>query len=135
MPRFVNAASSPDERIYGTGGNWTGILEPYKYPLTVEFFKGLQYWMQKDKVFERAAKSVKVPKRGPKRRCLSMSSYEFMRPDACKQSMSKGISIPERLDLDARSQVERLFSEPHEAPNVKVGDASREVAKSLGGDF
>mmetsp|Transcript_40253 Transcript_40253/g.93240 ORF Transcript_40253/g.93240 Transcript_40253/m.93240 type:complete len:583 (-) Transcript_40253:64-1812(-) len=54
MPRFSNLASSPEEQIAGTGGNWAGILKPHVYPLTLQFFKDLEYWMQEDKVFERA---------------------------------------------------------------------------------
>ncbi|CAE7296738.1 gpt [Symbiodinium pilosum] len=54
MPRFLNTAGSPEEQIAGTGGNWAGILEPHVYPLTNQFFEDLQYWMQMEKVLERA---------------------------------------------------------------------------------
>lgn len=59
IPRFYNTESSPEERIYGTGGNWSGILEPHTYPLTMQFFEDLQYWMQPDKVFERTYQGQK----------------------------------------------------------------------------
>ncbi|CAK9016879.1 unnamed protein product [Durusdinium trenchii] len=103
IPRFFNTESCPEERISGTGGNWSGILEPPSYPLTMEFFEGLQYWMQMDKVYERAypgrAKSLHGESKG------TSAEGNF-------------ISIPERLDLDA--------------PGVKVKAASREVAKMVG---
>jgi len=105
IPRFYNTASSPEERILGTGGNWSGALEPHSYPLTMQFFEGLKYWMEMDKVFER-------PYPG------ESSKLKGHRSQTAQKAVSKGISIPERLDL--------------EAPGIKVKDASREVAKMVG---
>jgi len=102
IPRFYNTESSPEERIYGTGGNWSGILEPHTYPLTMQFFEDLQYWMQPDKVFERTYQGQK----------------KLMKQSHGAKPSPKGISIPERLDLDA--------------PGIKVKDASKEVAKMVG---
>jgi len=102
IPRFYNTESSPGERIYGTGGNWSGILEPHTYPLTMQFFEDLQYWMQPDKVFERTYQGQE----------------KLMKQSHGAKPSPKGISIPERLDLDA--------------PGIKVKDASKEVAKMVG---
>lgn len=102
IPRFYNTESSPGERIYGTGGNWSGILEPHAYPLTMQFFEDLQYWMQPDKVFERTYQGQE----------------KLMKQSHGAKPSPKGISIPECLDLDA--------------PGIKVKDASKEVAKMVG---
>ncbi|CAJ1456971.1 unnamed protein product, partial [Effrenium voratum] len=102
MPRFFNTESCPDERIYGTGGSWSGALEPHQYPLTMRFFEDLKQWMQFDKVCERALPS----------RHKSVHDLKQGKP------AQKGISIPKRLDLDS--------------PGVKVKDASQEVKRLVG---
>eukprot|EP00434_Breviolum_minutum_P016738 symbB.v1.2.014761.t1/scaffold1081.1/size139474/18 len=124
IPRFYNTASSPEERIRGTGGNWSGALEPHSYPLTMQFFEGLKYWMEMDKVFERPypGESSKLKGHRSQTAQKAVSKGEArsgrMHVTGCEMLSSTGISIPERLDL--------------EAPGIKVKDASREVAKMVG---
>eukprot|EP00933_Yihiella_yeosuensis_P053139 TRINITY_DN51316_c0_g1_i1.p1 TRINITY_DN51316_c0_g1~~TRINITY_DN51316_c0_g1_i1.p1 ORF type:complete len:679 (+),score=93.99 TRINITY_DN51316_c0_g1_i1:200-2236(+) len=48
---MVNAHT--DEKIYGVGGNWDGIMKPYTYPHVNAFMEGLRHWMNIERVYER----------------------------------------------------------------------------------